>query len=213
MITKSLDSLSASEMGSLVVCYQQVFAGEPWNEWMKCPRCDQQWGRAAKPELALLSFTHCGGEVVPVWSETTVANDLKEMLAKPQDTSLVALCDEKVIAFALGYGIIASDLEVHLGIEILATLGEFGVKQSDVVAYQDDLGVLEAYRQQGIARRLFAQRLNEFRRRGLSIGVVRTLESPPSVTYDWYTRLGYQVIARYVGGRVVMARSFEGLTI
>ena len=50
------------------------------------------------------------------------------------------------------------------------------------------------------------------------MGVVRTRMLPePSVTYNWYTRIGYKVVGRYpdvdgrVDGRVILARDLTTL--
>ena len=134
------------------------------------------------------------------------------MAKKPLDASLVALNGAEVIGFGLGYGLGAEELEGHLGIEVLPQLAHQGAPPTRVVAYQDDLGVLEGFRNKGIARRLFQERLKIFLSQDLELGIVRTLQDPPSVTYDWYLRLGYEVIARYPDGRVIMVRSLQGLT-
>lgn len=75
------------------------------------------------------------------------------------------------------------------------------------IAYQSELGVLESFRGQGIARNLVMRRNQDFLERGLEIGVIRTKEDPPSVTYTWYQRVGYEIIYRYPDdtNRVLMA--------
>ena len=81
------------------------------------------------------------------------------------------------------------------------------------IAYQSELGVLEPFRGQGIARNLVMRRNQDFLERGLEIGVIRTKEDPPSVTYTWYQKVGYKIIYRYPDDtkRVLMARRLTGL--
>lgn len=198
MIIKRLSALDENELVSCIKCYQGVFAGEPWNEWKVCRVCSAHWGRELSPE------NHCGQTTEYFWPDATVRADLAEMAARPLDASLVAIENGEVIGFSLGYGIAVGELEKHLGIGT-------GIPSEETIAYQDDLGVAEQCRKRGIAKRLFAERLHLFRAQGLALGVVRTLAEPPSVTYGWYCRLGYQVVARYLDGRVIMVRSLQGL--
>ena len=58
------------------------------------------------------------------------------------------------------------------------------------VAYQDELGVLLPYRSHGIARQLVTMRQLSFDAQRLTLNIVRTRKSPPSVTYLWYTAMG-----------------------
>lgn len=191
-------------------CFKEVFADEPWNEWKICSECHKKWGINDCKELGSLAFRHCDKPVDDFWSTDQVLSDLTHELS-PSSSCWLATDQGKVVGFCFGYPITAGELEKKLGVTILDPLAMLGVSQVGLVAYQDDLGVLKSYRQQGIARTLANKRLEDFRIQGLELGIVRTLESPPSVTYAWYQRLGYEPIQRYQDGRIVMARSLEDL--
>lgn len=194
----------------LVKCFQEVFADEPWNEWKICSVCQRKWGINEHQELGSVAFCHCGKEVDDFWPTEQVLNDLAHELS-PSSSCWLATDQGRVVGFCFGYPITVAELEKKLGVLISEPLTKLGIAQNALVAYQDDLGVLKSYRQQGIARELTNNRLEDFRSQDLVIGVVRTLESPPSVTYDWYQKLGYIPIQRYPDGRVVMTRALADL--
>lgn len=158
----------------VVECYQNVFAGPPWNE---------------------------------TWPREQVLSDLMHEIT-PESSCWIARRAADVIGFCWGYRITASALEDKLGVPFVSAFErEFGICD---IAYQDELGVLESERNQGIASLLFRRRLRDFIGQGLRVGVVRTREFPEaSVTFKWFTeKLGYRVLARYPGkdGRIVLGQ-------
>ncbi|MFH0805135.1 MAG: GNAT family N-acetyltransferase [Patescibacteria group bacterium] len=200
----------------LVECYQSVFANEPWNEWKRCPACNKQWGSAElTAEQAQANCSNCGNPLVDFWSAEKVAADI--MLEVTVEASCwLAVDGDQVVGFTWGYPVTSDELIRKLKLspaETEAVRYSFGT--STKVAYQDEIGVLYEYRRQGIGRCLFALRLNDFLRQGLGVGVVRTKEQPPSVTYHWYRRRGYRVVGRYTDGtnRVVLARELGGVAV
>jgi GNAT superfamily N-acetyltransferase len=188
-----------------IECYREVFADGPWHEWMKCPVCQKYWGKKDAGLLAQMKFRHCDNPLVDFWPRDQVMIDLEHEL-DPEASCWLALDDSQVVGFCFGYPIQAEKLEAKLGV----SLGRV-----DVVAYQDDVGVLASYRDQKIAKAMVARRLDDFLNQGLEFGVVRTRQTPePSVTFNWYTeKLGYEVIARYPegDGRVILGRKLQGL--
>lgn len=197
---------------SLIQCYQRVFAGEPWNEWLKCEKCEQVYG-LDKPELLLpRNFMCCGKRLTEHWSAWQIVHDLEKEIISGSSCWLTVKRGT-VVGFCWGYPLTPEKLEAKVKLHGIAETvrKKFGV---DSVAYQDDLGILPEYRGQGIARAMFMKRHQDFRAQGLEIGVVRTKHNPPSVTYGWFTdEFKYETIAAYksVDGRVILARNISTL--
>ncbi len=195
----------------LIECYRDVFADSPWHEWLKCPKCEMYWGKKDHVTLLESKFEHCGSPLVDFWPRKDVLEDLTHELSSGS-SSWLALDQEKdtVIGFCWGYPMIISHLEDKLGIMFPE---QWKSGREGLIAYQDDVGVLSEYRGQKIAKRMIINRLQDFLAQGLGTGLVRTRKSPePSTTYLWYTeKLGYDTIASYPDGRVILARSFDGL--
>lgn len=196
----------------LVECYRDVFADRPWHEWLKCSQCKEYWGLKDKALLAEYKFYHCNMPLVDFAPREQVVSDLYHEIT-PEASCWLALSDNQnqVIGFCWGYPITIFELERKLGLSLSNSV-EFG---SDVVAYQDEVGVLFAYRGFKIAKKMVSHRLSDFLRAGLKFGIVRTRQSPePSETFLWYTKkLGYEIIASYPDndGRVILGRKLEGL--
>ena len=205
---------SSSEVTSQFVdCYREVFADTPWHEWMKCSKCQKYWGIKDRVLLESWGFRHCGVYTVEFWTKDQVLRDLQEEL-KPNASCWLAIHKGKVVGFCFGYPATISSLEKKLGIEIREeTDKQFG--PYELVAYQDDVGVLAEYRGKKIAKTMVAYRLGDFINRNLHLGIVRTRATPePSVTFMWYKKLGYTTLAEYPNGdgRVILARQLDGLS-
>ena len=198
-------------MGQLVEAYREVFAATPWHEWLKCAKCDKYWGKKDLPSLTSIGFKHHRKPLVDFWTRDGVVKDLKHEIT-PASSCWLALLGTTVVGFTWGYPLNLKKLEKKLKLPVSARFHElFGSGES--IAYQDELGVLDEFRGQKIAKTLVAKRHDDFIKRGLKIGVVRTRQSPePSMTYLWYTgKLGYETLATYTDGRVVLARQLKGL--
>lgn len=196
----------------LIECYRDVFSEEPWNEWLKCPKCDEYWGVKDRELLAAMRYMHCNVPLVDFWPRHQVIGDIEHEITE-KTSCYLAFKDSRVVGFCWGYPIKRKDLETKLGISFESVLG---VKPDELVAYQDDVGVIVPYRGQKIAKILIAKRHQDFIAQGLRVGIVRTRMKPkPSVTYLWYLeKLGYKVLAEYPvdDGRVILGRKLEGLS-
>ncbi len=222
IIRFSFEDESSVFLRSLIKCYQQVFAGSPWNEWKKCSACDKKWGIEEISPLET-TFTCCGIPLVDFWPSEKVESDLRHEVTK--DASCwIALGGEKVVGFCWGYPTSVQALEEKLGIPLSSSLKELFSHTGELIAYQDDMGILPSYRgkvvdgtQIKISHEFVAKRNDDFLSRGLSIGIARVQKSPqPSKTFEWYTtsKVGFQVIAEYPNpdGRVILARKLDGLS-
>lgn len=194
----------------LIRCYRQVFSEEPWNEWKRCQVCDVKWGLAERHIIRALGFKHCGVRVVDFWPVKTVRENIRNDI--PANASCwLALVDQRIIGFCWGNPITPEDFENKVGSRgqgiALRLREQFG--NIAYIAYQNEIGVLKEWRGRKIAKELFIRRLRDFHRAGLAVGVVRTKTNPPTITYIWYKKLGYAVIAELhdQDGRVVLARS------
>ena len=197
----------------LVECYRDVFADGPWHEWLKCSKCQKYWGVKDRGLLASYKFRHCDTPLVDFWPREQVVSDLYHEIT-PEASCWLAMDNGMVVGFCWGYPVTVSKLENKLSISFGSELEKsFGTHQ--LIAYQDDVGVLVAYRGRKIAKAMIVHRLDDFLAQGLQVGIVRTKQSPePSQTYLWYTRkLGYGILATYPGddGRVVLGRQLAGL--
>lgn len=196
----------------VIACYQDVFADPPWNEWMKCPSCGEQWGKKHSQEVERLRALHCGVPMEPYYTVEQVGETINKVLALDAPF-WIAKHGERVIGFCWGYPTSLDELEKNLGISIRESYQVMTGQSDGRIAYQSELGLVEEFRGQKIARRLVSSRLEDFLARGLEVGVVRTKGLPdPSVTYLWFTgKLGYQQVATYPDGRVVLARRLHDL--
>ena len=192
----------------LVECYRDVFSTEPWNEWLKCEKCGNYWGIKDENFLAKSNFHHCNIPLIDFWPKEIVLSDLQHEITT-HSSCWIALADERVIGFCWGYPIATSDLEEKLGLPIITEIEKHYGEQA-VVAYQDEVGVISSYRGRKIAKAMVLYRLNDFLDKKLTIGIVRTRQSPePSETYLWYKQLGYQTLAKYSDGRVILGRKLD----
>lgn len=195
----------------LVECYRDVFADEPWHEWLKCPQCGNYWGIKDRELLASVKFHHCDKPLIDFWSREQVISDLYHEIT--QLSSCWLTMDKKtVVGFCWGYPITIGELEAKLGVSLNI---QSDSNSAELVAYQDEVGVLSTYRGRKIAKAMISRRLDDFLTQGLKFGVVRTRQNPePSTTFLWYTqKLGYEILAAYPGndGRVVLGRRLAGL--
>ncbi|QQG45544.1 MAG: hypothetical protein HYW89_01250 [Candidatus Sungiibacteriota bacterium] len=195
----------------LVECYRDVFADGPWHEWLKCPQCQKYWGTRDRSFLASNRFRHCNTPLVDFWPREQVVCDLHHEITL-EASCWLAISNLSVIGFCWGYPITIIDLEAKLGVSFGA---ELAYEPTELVAYQDEVGVLSAYRGRKIAKAMVTRRLEDFLAQDLKVGIVRTRQSPESSeTFLWYTnKLGYRILANYPGedGRVVLGRNLDGL--
>lgn len=197
----NLSGESSTPFEQVLKCYQEVFGGLPWGELKRCQICNTFWGT----QDSNIPKIHCQKSVVDYWPTKAV----KEKIGTRTNTfCYLAIEKDRVIGFSIGFPIITIDLEKELELKGSAqAMSEFGA--AGQVGYQTDIGVLQEFRQLGIAKSLYEFRRKDFRRLGLKVAVVRT--KPGTVTYGWYTRLGYRVIAQYPepDKRVILAQKIE----
>ena len=197
----------------LVECYRIVFGEAPWNEWKKCGICGAKFG-ISETNAGDTNSTHCNQSMQDFWPVDSVSRDIQKQI-NGLSSCWIALDDSSVVGFCWGYPMDPKELERELGFEGVSNQITKHFGHVERVAYQDELGVINEYRKHEVAKAMFASRLSDFISNGLEVGVVRTKTKPPSVTFKWFSRIGYKVIAEYndSDGRVVMARTLKDLRI
>ena len=197
----------------VVECYREVFSDTPWHEWLRCAVCNKYWGACDRALLASYQFRHCDTPLVDFWPREQVIADLFHEIA-PDSSCWIAMEECRVVGFCWGYPITLQELENKLGNTFSHAVG-IPVESTQLVAYQDEVGVLSAYRGRKIAKKMVALRLIDFKAKNLEFAVVRTRQYPePSETFLWYTKkLGYRILASYpdADGRVILGRNLLGL--
>ena len=160
--------------------------------------------------LASYGYRHCDSGLVDYWPRAQVISDLCHEIGS-ESSCWLAVSSNKIVGFCWGYPENLNSLELKLKIPFVKNFYKiFGLQ--DKVAYQDEVGESILYRGNKIAKTLVLHRLKDFISQGLQIGIVRTRKFPePSQTFLWYNKLGYQIIAEYDDGRVIMGRKLDGL--
>ncbi len=197
-------------LSMLVTCYKAVFADLPWNEWKKCSKCGKKWGiRESR-----IPTTHCGYPIEEFWPHATVESDIRHEITEGS-SCWVAVNRHSIVGFCWGYPIAPNQLERKLALSGLATTLHRDFGEIPLIAYQDELGVQSEYREKGLGKALYLARHNDFLSRGLKGAAVRTKRTPPTVTYSWFSRVGYKVVAEYrdTDDRVVLARTISDLQL
>ena len=206
----------------LVKLYQDVFADPPWNECLKCTACERKFSRqwAFVREDRFGHSRDCDrceveGTVVPFWSDEVVVGDFRGVLLGRNASCYLARCGTEVIGFTYGREYGAEELahELKLPATAAALLRGYGTEAR--YAYQDEIAVASAYRQLGVAKELFRLRQKDFEANGLTVGVTRTQTRPQTVTFSWYTRMQYAIVAAYGddGARVILAQRLSDVQI
>lgn len=184
---------------SFVRCYQNVYAAAPWNEWMKCPQCEKNWGISQSSILAKINFRHCGMIIGDYWPTEYLVVKANEWRKIPGCSFWIAVVGAEVVGFGIGYPRTVDDLQAR---ELQLDLPGFyawGVEGRTRVAYLKDVGILPEYRGSGIFQGLNKRRFHDLLQvQQLPIISCRTQKEPePTVTYNKYLASGFSVVAEY----------------
>ncbi len=203
-----------------IATYRRIFEDPPWNEYKKCPSCIQLDGNPLKfsretfDKLRAGKCNKCGLVLVSYFSDEHIRNDLRNALSRKNPSCHFVRHNGQLIGFCYGCEYSYEELEHELELNGLVRGLEnaFGRKRC---AYQDEIAIDAPYRRRGYAKQIFRLRHQDFLASGIQIGVVRTQTKPPSVTYKWYTKSGYAIVAAYGdnGARIVLACDLTTLVI
>ncbi|OGF77318.1 hypothetical protein A3I27_04000 [Candidatus Giovannonibacteria bacterium RIFCSPLOWO2_02_FULL_43_11b] len=207
--------IRAGLIESLISCYRDVFAFEPWSEWLKCQACSKSWGREQEPFLVSRVCPTCVQPLQEFWPADQVLRDLKKEITADASCWLAINHELEVVGFSWGYPITIRALEEKLDIQLSQSLSHYyGCCPDTVVGYQDEVGVRKDYRGIGIAHDMIDRRNDDLVAQGIKIAITRTRQFPgASLTYQWYSAAEYIKVAKYPcdDGRVIQATTFEGL--
>jgi ribosomal protein S18 acetylase RimI-like enzyme len=187
---------------SLIQCYRDVFAGEPWNEWKLCPACQRQYGIGQTKGEAC----QCGSQLIDFWPPEQVRRDLEAELTTDSTCWVAFNGSEEVIGFTWGYLATPEGIATKVAFPGVAqAIREFA--EQGPFAYIDEIGVSSRFRRQGVAKQLYRYQLSTLYQRQTRVLVTRTKGTPFSVARGWFLRMGYQVIARYPApdDRIILA--------
>ncbi len=191
----------ATLMHQLADCYIHVFSSEPWNECKRCVDCDIKWGlEQLEDESYLRHLSEHPDSVTDFWSHPDVLSDLEDEITA-ESTCFLFLEDSQVVGFAWGYEIETAKLLIKLDIDQLDT-----VVDDETVFYIDEVGLIDAYRGQSLATRLYEAMMCGAEHTTV---LTRTKTNPPTVLFEWFqAKLSYRVVHEYndEDGRVIMQR-------
>lgn len=182
------------DLGSLINVYQSAFAEPPWDEYMKCRKCNQNYAisevicgerygnrgeitRFSYPiskeckkcgtDLMARIFRNCGfnsADFVPFWSVQEIENDLNFALAQSSSIILVAESAGVLTGFSWGYQISFEKFPFLSG------------KISENSSYVDEVAVRGESRRMGIGSLLVAEYMSRAKIQGISTVCLRTDE-------------------------------------
>ena len=133
----------------------------------------------------------------PPWNEDwwtdELVREVLERYAGPNAKIILAVVEDEVVGFAWGALWRSADLAAELDLSL-------PYESELMLGYIKDVGVIEAFRQSGVAKTLLNKLLLSLQSECSSKSYVlaRTLAHPkPSVIYKWFPRLGFVVVAEY----------------
>ena len=131
------------------------------------------------------------------WLEDWSYADVQESLSEPELRWWVAIDGDRVVGFTAWLVTDSATLAARLKVppECLP---------ASKIAYLAEVGTLEAYRGQGLAKQLTSVGEVWANGQGGTQTVLRT--RPNAITYPWYTSKGYRVLHQYEDGRVVLGK-------
>ncbi len=199
-----------------VEAYQEIYASPPWNEYFGCTSHRDDHGRYGK-DTTRLDCPVCGAPLGPYWPSRVILSALRNALRRQHSSLHLAMDGDRVLGFALGYTGTPAAMEEnfeHPG--TVDALQRFfsPMGGQELLAHLSEIGVREECRGRGIAKQLFLERLQVFRDAGIRSVITRTISSPPSAAYTWYTtKLGFRVVLQFHDdcGYVVLGARMDDL--
>lgn len=191
--------MSEKDLESIVRIYQDVFANDPWHEYMKCTGCEAPYG-IDDHRMQKDSCYSCGGslELEEYWPEEVIKEDLYKVRSASSPVCLVAENGEGVVGFCWGSERFEQEIE-----EIVDG------HKTDSSIYINEVGVRSNRQSKGIGTKLVEEMLEEARQSGYDCAILRT-----NPDYDksmgLYKKLGFEEICCADDGKVYMKLSLNG---
>jgi GNAT superfamily N-acetyltransferase len=200
-----------------VSCHEEVIRPEIEDKWKKCRVCNESWGKGKESFLESVGFRHCGIPVADVWSADNFVAYIFSKINPTNGATCWLACNSgnNVVGYCWGFIKDINALEEDLDAPGLTRFIERKFGNFETVAFQDRIGVLEAYRKNGIATALFSRRLESFVESGAKVGVSLLSRKTSSFVFDWYKSRGYVSVYDFKDAdkSIIIARSLDGLIL
>ncbi len=131
------------------------------------------------------------------WLEDWSYTDVQKSLNEPGLRWWIATDGDRVVGFTAWLVTDSATLAARLKVPL-------DCLPAGKIAYLAEVGMLESYRGQGLAKQLASTGEAWAKEMGGTETVLRT--KPDAITYPWYTSKGYHVIYQYEDGRVVLGK-------
>ena len=170
----------------------RVFGGNPWKEHKICRICKKKFGLQ---DNSTDSDSNCKHDLEDFWKTGSLVEKVAEAFTHPC-LSMWICEDEKtqdILGFTWGFVETSNDT-----CKILNNKGKNFLSQyskNTKIGYQSAIGVLESYRENGIAKELYKKRRDDLCAMGAEIFIVRTSNASPM--FSWLLKMGYKVIDDY----------------
>lgn len=196
---------------SLITCYQNVYAGDPWFEWRRC-NCrlgTTSYYRKWPPGTELTNCPDCHAPLTEFWPASQVEQDIRSEAEEKDAAFFVALTpDNTVVGAAWGYRVGLHHLEQKLDLpgRLIPVIANLHGNNVNEVIYLDDLIVHPNWQGHGIMQSLVAARFRSLLNPQTTCVVYRT--NPKTKTFTFYQKhFGFGVICAYGGedNRVILS--------
>lgn len=170
----------ASDLEEFIRIYQSGFAEAPWNEYMKCPKCEANYGRSSiETVVGLCSKCDDSPSLVEYWPAEQIEKDLKSEIARKDSIVLVAEHDRSIVGATVGYAGVPEDRK------------DFLKSRFDGNSfYIDELVVDASARRKGTGYALSTGLIREAQKKGYSQIFLRTNRFNPAAV-NLYEKLGF----------------------
>lgn len=150
-------NIEGSLASEVAESYARVFAGPPWNEVARCPKCSK-----FSPEMGVCGA--CGGGLERAYPLISTSEYIRSLLAKPNSLMVLARDTEgKIVGWSIGYKVNLMKLlrekypDEKSYWKVWAALNAVGA--SGDIYYFAEAGIETEWRGQGIIDKLYAPRL------------------------------------------------------
>ena len=90
-IIKSANFQNLKELMAIIMLYQKVFGGPPWNEWWKCPNCWSNFPLSQKWRCPC-----CWSELQPYYPDDKLKQNFEKLRKLPWYIELIAKISKKL---------------------------------------------------------------------------------------------------------------------
>lgn len=156
---------TSQDLEQLIAVYQSAFAEPPWNEYMKCTFCNDNYGREEmKRQPAQCKKCSKPLQLKEFWSPEEIQADLRYAQTQESPIVLVSEANTEVIGFSWGYTLPLEKFPFLKG------------KVNAQANYMDEIAVRGDIRKKGVGKALGRAYLKKIQERGIPEIILRTDE-------------------------------------